>query len=66
MNPVAVVHESWPLRLKQIDLSPLPPAQREAEVERLLIDEPRLSVPSREPSLESVLPCSAWDRRSMS
>ena len=41
-EPSAVVHESWPLRLKQIDLSLLPPAQREAEVERLLIDEPRL------------------------
>ena len=36
-----MVHESWPLRIKQIDLSGLPPAQREAEVERLLIDEPR-------------------------
>ena len=35
------VHESWPLRMKHIDLSGLPAAQREAEVERLLIDEPR-------------------------
>jgi acyl-CoA synthetase (AMP-forming)/AMP-acid ligase II len=41
-EPLAVVHESWPLRLKQIDLSLLPPSQREAEIERLLIDEPRL------------------------
>jgi amino acid adenylation domain-containing protein len=41
-EPSAVVHESWPLRLKQIDLTLLPPAQREAEVERLLFDEPRL------------------------
>jgi amino acid adenylation domain-containing protein len=40
-EPVTVVHESWPLRLKQIDLSLLPSAEREAEVERLLIDEPR-------------------------
>ena len=38
----ATVHESWPLQLKQIDLSLLPPARREAEVDRLLIDEPRL------------------------
>jgi amino acid adenylation domain-containing protein len=38
----AVVHESWPLRLKQIDLSLLPLVRRESEVERLLIDEPRL------------------------
>jgi amino acid adenylation domain-containing protein len=41
-EPRAVVHESWPLRLKQIDLSSLAPARREAEVERLLIEEPRL------------------------
>ena len=41
-EPSAVVHDSWPLQFKQIDLSSLPPAQREAEVERLLIDEPRL------------------------
>lgn len=41
-EPSVAVHESWPLRLKQIDLSLLPRPQREAEVERLLIDEPRL------------------------
>ncbi len=41
-EPSVVVHENWPFQLKQIDLSALPPAQREAEVERLLIDEPRL------------------------
>ena len=40
-EPTAVVHESWPLRLKRIDLTPLAPAQRETEVRRLLIDEPR-------------------------
>ncbi len=40
-EPVSVIHEHWPLRIKRIDLSSLPPAQREAEVERLLIDEPR-------------------------
>jgi amino acid adenylation domain-containing protein len=40
-QPTAVVHEKWPLRFKKIDLSPLAPAQREAEVERLLIAEPR-------------------------
>ena len=37
-----MVHESWTLRLKRIDLSLLPAAQREAEVQRLLIDEVRL------------------------
>ncbi|MGD0907207.1 MAG: amino acid adenylation domain-containing protein [Candidatus Acidiferrales bacterium] len=40
-EPVMVVHRTWPLRLKRIDLSELAPAEREAEVERLLIDEPR-------------------------
>ena len=40
--PHAVIHESWPLRFKKIDLSTLPPAQRQAEVDRLLIDEPRV------------------------
>lgn len=40
-GPMASVHESWPLRIRQINLSGLAAAQREAEVERLLIDEPR-------------------------
>jgi amino acid adenylation domain-containing protein len=41
-QPTAVVHESWLLRLKKIDLSALTAPQREAELERLLITEPRL------------------------
>ena len=41
-EPLALVHESWPLHLKQIDLTSLPGAEREAELQRLLIDEPRL------------------------
>jgi amino acid adenylation domain-containing protein len=41
-GPMAAVHESWPLRIKRIDLGGLAPAERAAEVERLLIDEPRL------------------------
>src|SRR5208282_6673962 len=40
-EPAAIAHENWPLRLKQIDLSVLAPAQLQAEVERLLIEEPR-------------------------
>src|SRR5208337_2838245 len=40
-RPMAIVHENWPLRMKRVDLSGLAPAQREAEVEHLLIDEPR-------------------------
>ena len=41
-EPAAVVHDSWPLRLKQIDLRSLSSSQRELELERLLTDEPRL------------------------
>jgi amino acid adenylation domain-containing protein len=40
-RPLAIVHESWPLRMKRIDLTAMAPAQRAAEVDRLLIDEPR-------------------------
>ena len=39
--PHAIIHDSWPIRFKRIDLSALPRVQREAEVDRLLIDEPR-------------------------
>ena len=40
-EPAAFVHEGWRLQVKHIDLSSLTPAEREAEVQRLLIDEPR-------------------------
>ncbi|PWU05653.1 MAG: hypothetical protein C5B47_08695, partial [Verrucomicrobia bacterium] len=40
--PHAVAHNNWPLRFKQIDLSGLPAEKRESEVNRLLIDEPRI------------------------
>jgi amino acid adenylation domain-containing protein len=40
-QPVAVVLENWPLKLKRVDLGGMVPAQRKMEVERLLIDEPR-------------------------
>jgi amino acid adenylation domain-containing protein len=40
-QPVTIVHESWPVKLKKIDLRHLPAGQREAELARLLIDEPR-------------------------
>ncbi len=39
--PTAVIHESWPLRLKRIDLSAMSSAERQMKVEQLLIDEPR-------------------------
>lgn len=41
-EPHAVVHPSWPLRFKRIDLSALPQGKRRSEVDRLLIEEPRL------------------------
>ena len=40
-EPVAVVHDSWPVQIKTIDLSTLSAPERQAEVERLLIVEPR-------------------------
>jgi amino acid adenylation domain-containing protein len=39
--PVAVVHENWSLQLKIIDLSALGADERQGEVERLLVEEPR-------------------------
>ena len=41
-QPMAVVHDDWPLSLKTIDLSGLAAPQRDAEVERLLIAEPAI------------------------
>ncbi len=38
---IATVHESWPLRFKKIDLRHLPAERQDAEVERLLVEEPR-------------------------
>ncbi len=40
-RPYSIVHESWLPRLKKVDLSALPSLQKETEVRRLLIDEPR-------------------------
>ena len=36
--PHAVPHKSWPLRFKRIDISTLPATERQAELERLLIE----------------------------
>ncbi len=41
-EPSAFVHDAWQVRLKQIDLSLELPVQREAEVRRLVIEEPRI------------------------
>ena len=40
-DPVAVVHETWPLHIKKIELADLPASERQTEVQRLLIKEPR-------------------------
>ena len=40
--PHAIIHRRWPLRFKTIDLRSLPAAERESEVNRLLIDEPKI------------------------
>jgi amino acid adenylation domain-containing protein len=40
-QPVAVAHESWPLEFKRIDLGAMSASEREAEVQRLLVSEPR-------------------------
>jgi amino acid adenylation domain-containing protein len=40
--PHAVVHKSWPLRIKMIDLSMWSDADAEAELDRLLVEEPRI------------------------
>jgi amino acid adenylation domain-containing protein len=55
-QPVVVAHESWPLNLKRIDLRSLSENEREAEVERLLIDEPRRPYHlESEPGIRAVL-----------
>lgn len=55
-EPTVIVHEAWPLRLKKIDLSPLAPARRDAEIERLLIEEPRLPYDLKiEPGIRATL-----------
>jgi amino acid adenylation domain-containing protein len=40
-HPTFVVHDHWPLEFKKIDLCAMPASEREAEVERLLVSEPR-------------------------
>ena len=40
-RPIAIVHQSWPIRIKRIDLTDLNSARRKSEIERLMIEEPR-------------------------
>ena len=55
-RPMAVVHENWALHLKTIDLSAQTAPQREAEVERLLIAEPRIAYHLQdEPAIRATL-----------
>ncbi len=41
-EPMAVVHDTWPIHLKQIDVSAMPSSERQAEVSRLLLEVPSL------------------------
>ena len=55
-QPIAIVHESWPLQLKKIDLGHLEPDQRQEEVAQLLTDEPqRLYHLEVEPGIRATL-----------
>jgi acyl-CoA synthetase (AMP-forming)/AMP-acid ligase II len=55
-EPAPVVLDAWRAQLKTIDLSAAPPAQREAELKRLLISEPRAPYRlSSEPGLRVTL-----------
>ena len=59
-QPMMVVHASWPLRVKRIDLSGLDPGKQQAELERLLIDEPRRPYHlETEPGIRATLLCLA-------
>jgi amino acid adenylation domain-containing protein len=40
--PHAVIHQSWPPQFREFDLSQLAAAKRQSELDRLLIDEPRM------------------------
>jgi amino acid adenylation domain-containing protein len=40
-QPVAIVHENWPLQIEKINLRQLSSDQHKAELARLLVDEPR-------------------------
>jgi amino acid adenylation domain-containing protein len=40
--PNAIIHQDWPLHFREFDLSHLTPAKRQSELDRLLIDEPRI------------------------
>ena len=55
-QPSLIVHEEWPLRFKQLEISALEQVQRQAEVERLLVEEPRLPYNlEKEPGIRATL-----------
>jgi amino acid adenylation domain-containing protein len=57
-EPAMLVHASWPLRLNRVDLSSLAPQKRAAELDRLLIEEPRrLFHLEKEPGIRLTLVC---------
>ena len=40
-RPIVIVHDAWPIDFRKIDLRRLSSVEREAELARLLVDEPR-------------------------
>ena len=55
-EPMVAVQQNWRLRLKHIDLSAMQPARRDAELARLLVDEPRLPFSlTAEPGIRATL-----------
>jgi len=57
-EPIAIVHETWQLQIKKLDLSALPAEKRQAEVERLLTEEPRQPYHlETEPGIRATLLC---------
>jgi amino acid adenylation domain-containing protein len=57
-EPIAVVLENWQLQLKRIDLSALPALERQAELDRVLIQEPaQLYRLDTEPGIRATLLC---------
>ncbi len=57
-EPTAVVHPSWPIQFKKLDLSALAVGERQAESDRLLTDEPRRPYHlETEPGIRATLLC---------
>jgi amino acid adenylation domain-containing protein len=57
-EPIAIVHETWQLQIKKIDLSVLPTGERQAAVDLALTEEPRQPYNlETEPGIRATLLC---------